>query len=473
MEASSGGPGRATMPAMRSGPLRLAIALLGTALGAIAQAIQLEAGATPERALIAFVVGEAYLLGGLFAGGRDPDNRTWWLMTGAGVGWFIGDLAGSSSPALRAVGIALADTDAILLIALVLAYPTGRLDGVLHRATVALAAIGLTLANVAALVTGDATASLVLGLGLTVAMAILVPLRWLRAARGERRLLAPAVMATGITLAAIGVAIVIRLADVGERLEGVLLAARDVGVLAIPVGFVFGSFLLAQDELRRSRARIVDAGAAERRRLERDLHDGAQQRLVGLALSLRLLSTKLGDAEPAVTIALEAAREDLRSAIGELRELARGIHPAALTAGGLGAALPALVERSPIPTSIVAVPEERFPDAVEVTTYFLVSEALANVGKHAHATSAWVRAETEGGDLVVEVADDGVGGATEAAALLDGRRAEPAGTGLLGMQDRVLAVGGELVIEARQGGGTIVRARIPRSAPEPAVENPG
>lgn len=459
---------------MRSGLVRLAIAGVGTAIGIVTQAIQLDAGATPERALIAFVVGEAYLLGGLFAAGRDPDNRTWWLMTAAGIGWFVGDFAASPSPLLHAVGIVLADTDAILLAAIVLAYPSGRLRERAHRLTVWVAALGLTGANLAALVTGDATASLVLGLGLTAAVAVLVPRRWLAARPEDRRVLAPAVAATSVTLLAIGIAIAVRLGDVGPALEGVLLAIRDVGVLAIPVGFVLGSFQLAQEELRRSRARIVDAGDAARRRLERDLHDGAQQRLVGLSLSLRMLASKLGDnPDPDIAATLDSAREELKSGLAELRELARGIHPAALTAGGLAAALPALVERSPVPTQLLAVPDRRLPEAVEVTAYFLVSEALANVGKHARAAGATVAATVAGRELVVTVTDDGVGGAAQAAALLEVRGAAPTGTGLAGMQDRVIAIGGRFVVESPRSGGSVIRAEIPLPPSGDPDRNPG
>jgi signal transduction histidine kinase len=448
---------------MGSGWLRLGIAVLGTAVGAATQAIQMGAGATPERALIAFVVGEAYLLGGLFAGGRDPANRTWWIMTAAGIGWFVGDFAASADPLLRAVGVILADTDAILLTALVLAYPTGRLVTRAHRATVAIAAVGLTAANVVAWRTGDATLNLVFGLAVTAAVGVLVPLRWIRAPREQRASLTPPVLAMTVTVTAIAIAIVVRLADVGEQVAGVLLAVRDVGVLAIPIGFVVGSFQLAQEELHRSRRRLVDASDSERRRLERDLHDGAQQRFVGLSISLRMLAARLdGGGDPVVAETLDAAREELKAGITELRELARGIHPAALTAGGLAGALPTLVERSPVPAALLGVPEARFAPPVEVTAYFLVSEALANVAKHANATQATVLATVTGDGLDIEVRDDGVGGVGRD----DGERlaAQPAGTGLAGLRDRVLALGGTLSIDSPPGRGTTIRASIPLAA---------
>ena len=427
------------------------IAVVGTLLGLAAMAIDHAAGARLERLLIPFVVGETYLLGGSLAWSRDPSNRTWGLMVGVGIGWFLGDLAGSPNPMLHAIGVAFADTDAIFLTALVLAYPTGALEFRTHRGTVLVAAVGLTAANVIALVTGDATLNLVLGLALTAAVAVLVPRRWVRASSEERPLLAPAVLATTITLLAIAIAIGVRLANVPDETEDFLVAVRDLGALAIPIGFVVGSFQLAHAQLRRSRARIVEAGDVERRRLERDLHDGAQQRLVTSAIALRTLRSQLGTAvDPALETTLDTAASELRAGIAELRELAQGIHPAALSAGGLAAALPTLVERSAVPVALKAVPDGRFPEAIETAAFFVASEALANVAKHASATRATVDARLDDGRLRIEIADDGVGGA-------DPRR----GTGMTGLADRLAAVDGELTVDSPVGGGTRVVASIP------------
>ena len=209
----------------------------------------------------------------------------------------------------------------------------------------------------------------------------------------------------------------------------------------------------AESELRLSRARIVEAGDEERRRLERDLHDGAQQRLVSLSLALRLLRGRLGtsDASNAETIAAaDEAAAAVRLAIQELRELARGIHPAILTEAGLGPALTSLAERSAVPATVSAVPDRRLPAAVEATAYFVISEALANVGKYARATKASIGATCVGSVLRVEIGDDGVGGA-------DSSR----GTGIRGLQDRVAALGGRLTIDSPPGQGTLVVAEIP------------
>jgi signal transduction histidine kinase len=209
----------------------------------------------------------------------------------------------------------------------------------------------------------------------------------------------------------------------------------------------------AEAELRRSRARIVEAADDERRRLERDLHDGAQQRLVSLSLALRLLRARLGSRDgpngEAIVAADEAAAE-LKVAIKELRELARGIHPAILTEAGLGAAMTALAERSVVPATVGSLPDRRLPAGVEATAYFVVSEALANIAKYAGATKASVAADLDGSTLRVEVGDDGVGGA-------DSSR----GTGLRGLQDRVAAIGGRLAIDSPAGQGTLLVAEIP------------
>jgi signal transduction histidine kinase len=204
------------------------------------------------------------------------------------------------------------------------------------------------------------------------------------------------------------------------------------------------------EQVRASRARIVEAGDAERRRLERDLHDGAQQRLVTLSLALGMARDRAAGADPELEALITSAGKEAREALTELRELARGIHPAVLTETGLTGAVQALVERSPVATTITAVPDGRFPAAVEATAYFVVSEALANVAKHAMAGGAQVTIRRRPGRLVVEVSDDGAGGA----------RAE-GGSGLRGLADRVASVGGVLRVDSPPGGGTRLEADLP------------
>jgi signal transduction histidine kinase len=203
-------------------------------------------------------------------------------------------------------------------------------------------------------------------------------------------------------------------------------------------------------ELEDARSRIIAAADSERRRIERDLHDGAQQRLVALALNLRMAEQRVDSGEPGAADLVRQAGEEANLALKELRDLARGIHPAILTNRGLPAALEDLASRATVPVEVVAKPDERLPDPVEAAAYFVVSECLANIGKHAEATSATVAVRVADGHLTVEVTDDGRGGAA-----LDG------GSGIQGLVDRVGALSGELTVESPRGQGTRVEARIP------------
>jgi signal transduction histidine kinase len=204
------------------------------------------------------------------------------------------------------------------------------------------------------------------------------------------------------------------------------------------------------EELRASRARIVEAGYAAARRLERDLHDGAQQRLVSLALGLRMVEQRVAtDPEGAQRLA-GSAREELDAAISELRDFARGLHPGILADRGLDAALSALASRAPLPVEIEGSAGGRLSPGVESAAYFVVAEALTNVAKYAEAESATVSVARDNGALTVEVRDDGIGGA------------DPAnGSGLRGLADRVAALNGRLDVESEPDAGTVLRARIP------------
>jgi signal transduction histidine kinase len=201
------------------------------------------------------------------------------------------------------------------------------------------------------------------------------------------------------------------------------------------------------EQVQASRARIVEAGLAERRRLERDLHDGAQQRLLALAMSLASVERRTSD--PGTLAMLDQSRAELRRALQELRDLARGIHPALLTQAGLGPALEAVAEGLPLPVQVRA-PARRWDPAVEATAYFVICEALANAVKHGAASRAQVRVEAAEGQLLVEVTDDGRGGAHPARS-----------GGLSGLQDRLGALGGDLAIVSPRGAGTRIQARIP------------
>jgi signal transduction histidine kinase len=203
------------------------------------------------------------------------------------------------------------------------------------------------------------------------------------------------------------------------------------------------------EELRTSRTRLVEAGDAERRRLERNLHDGAQSRLVALAVKLRLARAQ-AEGQPELTAILDESSAELQASLDELRELARGIHPALLSARGLCAALEALASRAPVPVRVACNPGEDLPPSLETAIYYVVSEGLTNVAKYARAETGAVTVRRQGGRVVVEVKDDGVGGAE-----LTG------GSGLRGLSDRVAALDGRLELRSPPGGGTTVRAEFP------------
>jgi PAS domain S-box-containing protein len=199
----------------------------------------------------------------------------------------------------------------------------------------------------------------------------------------------------------------------------------------------------ADAELRASRARLVEVADAERQRIQRNLHDGAQQRLTAVLLNLGRVRASSPDP------LIDAAIEELAAGLEELRELARGLHPPVLTERGLVAALEALALRAPLPVELATLPDRRLPDPVEAAAYYVVAEALANVNKHAGATRAVVRVDAGADAVAVSVVDDGVGGADEA------------GGGLRGLADRVEALEGRLVLESPEGGGTTLRAELP------------
>jgi signal transduction histidine kinase len=196
-------------------------------------------------------------------------------------------------------------------------------------------------------------------------------------------------------------------------------------------------------------ARIIEAGDRERRRLERDLHDGAQQRLVSLSLQLSTLRRRLAPGSDEERL-LAAAQGELAASLTELRELAHGIHPTVLTDHGLGPALESLAARASLPVDVAVAVERRLPAAVEVAAYYFVSEALTNAAKHARATRVTVRTFVAGARLIVVVTDDGAGGASLSA-----------GSGLRGLADRVEALGGTLRVSSPAGAGTSLRAAIP------------
>ena len=235
------------------------------------------------------------------------------------------------------------------------------------------------------------------------------------------------------------------LADEPELLDSVTAAAG----IALENGRLNVELKARMEELRGSRSRVIEAGQKERQRLERNLHDGAQQRLIALSLELGLLEERMGGDREA-SMRLDQARREIATSLEELRDVARGIHPAVVSGHGLAVALEQLAAKAPVPVRLNVKLERRCPERLEVAAFYLVSESLANVGKHANATSATVEVVRTNGQVVVEVIDDGIGGAdTEL------------GSGLRGLADRVEALEGRLRIWSPTGGGTRLRAEIP------------
>ena len=233
--------------------------------------------------------------------------------------------------------------------------------------------------------------------------------------------------------------------DEPELLEAVSAAAG----IALDNARLHAELAARLDELRGSRVRVIEAGQKERQRLERNLHDGAQQRLVALSLELTMLKKSL-DADPEAGSRVEHARSEIALSLQELRDIAQGLHPAIVSGHGLAVALESLAARAPVPVRLNVKLEDRLPEQLEVAAYYLVSESIANIGKHAQASSASVDVTRANGQVVIEIVDDGIGGANT-----------EAGSGLRGLADRVEALDGRLRVWTPRGHGTRVRAEIP------------
>ncbi|HST43134.1 MAG TPA: PAS domain S-box protein [Conexibacter sp.] len=265
--------------------------------------------------------------------------------------------------------------------------------------------------------------------------------------RGLARLLsgaAPTLLDQRVETQAIG-------ADGSERPVELTVTRLPQAGAPIFVGYVrdISDRLAAERELRASRHRLLEAAYATRRRFERDLHDGAQQRLIGTGIALQLLRARVNDGDELAAL-IDEARDELTAATAELRELARGLHPAVLTQGGLRPALRALTGRAPIPVAVEGVPAGRLPTAVETTAYFTLAEGLTNVARHSGAGSATIAIEHDAALLRVTLTDDGRGGASVGG-----------GSGLAGLRDRAAALDGRLWVEEAAGGGTRLVLEVP------------
>ncbi len=458
-------------------------AIVPTALacGAVVCALALDSDHQDARVVFAFfgpAVGWSFIGTGLYAWRRRPESRTGALMVLMGFAWFLTMLESADSPLLYTVSLVTGGLFGGLFLHLGLSFPSGRLTPGLDRALVIAGYVIFPLASVPALFFAgpqdlgcdDCPANLLLvrrdgglaSLGLAFAAVLLIVLflivliravqRWRRTGALERLQLTPVYVSALLTF----LLVVTARAGGGDVARwaafisaGVLPFAFLGGLLRSHVSHLDAELRESLAELRASRARLVHAGDAARRRLERDLHDGAQARLVGLALLLRSARMRAAD-DPELAGMLDRAQGELHTSLAELRELARGIHPAVLTDRGLEPALEALVSRVPVPVTVRAGVAGRLPGPVESAAYFVVSEALANVAKYAMATEATVLVRRDNGRVIVDVSDDGVGGADVAG-----------GSGLRGLADRVAALDGTLSVESPAGRGTRLRAEIP------------
>ena len=493
------------MPATPMNPLRRALLGLGAAgiaIGVPMTAVIATSDHTNLRGPIAglsLLVGWSFLGAGLYAWDRRPDNLTGPLMVAFAFSWLLAGLSSSNVAGLYIAGTLLSGLPFAILTHLLFAFPSGRLERRADRVFVALGYFATTIAVPFGIVFFDPAISddcadcpenplliwsnqdvfdVLAAIQSGLAAVVLGAAIWRLVRRGresrdpnERVRNAPVWWAGGATLLLVIALLATNVTPEEGDFDDYLYAAALVVLATVPYAFWLGVLrsrlweagvvadenvrldaeLQARlEELRESRARIVEAGYAERRRVERDLHDGAQQRLVALALELQLVRSKLQSDPAAATALLDAATRELSGATEELRELARGIHPPVLTDRGLVAALEALAKRAPLPVTVEADETARGPDAIEAAAYFVVSEALTNVARHAGASRAIVRVARRDSLLRVEIEDDGTGGADVSG-----------GSGLRGLADRVGALDGALEVESRPGHGTMVRASLP------------
>ncbi|MET0557707.1 MAG: sensor histidine kinase [Solirubrobacterales bacterium] len=481
----------------------LALAALALLAGIGAAALILTSEHESSRGLAtALILSAAWGFAGtgLYAWDRRPGNNIGPLMTAVGFAWFFVALTFSNNEVVYAIGVIGNTLAYAVLIHLLLCFPDGRLEGRLNRTVAALTYFVTTVLQAVRFVftvpandgcegcpenpiliaghegIGNAInlVQVTMAIVLIAITVVVVFRRWRRSDASDRQALTPVVFTGGLAFLILLVQLAIQ-PSVSKGVERVTYIAAVVVFTCLPFAFLLGllrsrigraeeisSALSVEneqlnaelrakvEELRASRARIVEAGYAERRRVERNLHDGAQQRLMALTMNLRLARDKLAEDPGATGELLDEAMEELSAATAELRELARGIHPVLLSERGLRAALGGLAERSPVPVELTATPAERLPAPIEMAAYFVVAEALTNVARYAEAEVATVRVERRDGIVEVEIRDDGVGGAE-----ID------AGTGLRGLEDRVAALEGRFAVSSRIGEGTTVRASIP------------
>ncbi len=432
-------------------------------------------------AILGPAVGWSFIGTGLYAWRRRPESRSGELMVALGFAWFLSALGFSNSPLVHTISFVLGGLWGGVFLQLVVAFPSGRLAPGRDRALVIAGYLIFTVASIPAMlfasphdlgcdgcpdnllmVEHDETLATV-GLGIvTLLYAVLFVLVLVRLTRRWRSTpLLERLQLTPVYVCGLGTFLLVTVGNAGAgdaafwagyAATALLPFAFLAGLLRSHVASLDAQLRARLEELRASRARLVEAGDTARQRLERDLHDGAQARLLGVALLLGHARRRLpGDGEVATT--LDRALDELKASLAELRELASGIHPPVLTEKGLEPALESLAARASVPVVLDADRGERLPRAVETAAYFVVSEALANVVKYAQASEARVAIGRSNGTVTIDVVDDGVGGADAAH-----------GSGLSGLADRLAAVDGTLAVDSPVGGGTRVHAEIPAGA---------
>jgi signal transduction histidine kinase len=460
---------------------RLAIVLAALACGAAVVPLVLASDHQDAKAVWAVfgpLAGWSFVGTGLYAQRLRPESRVGVLMILLGFAWFLAALGLANTAVPFTIGQVLGGLWGAVFLQLVVTFPSGRLGDRRDRAIVIAGYVIFTAASIPPLLVAgphdlgcddcpttvllidrdprlaDAGLAIQALLYLALFTVVLVRLtrRWRRTSPLERLQLTP-VYASGL--------LTFLLVTIGAAGAGDLASwAAFAAMAALPLGFLAGllrshvarldsELRVRLQELRSSRTRLVEAGDAERRRLERNLHDGAQGRLVAVGLLVGHARSRVG-AQSEIAPLLDQALDELKTSLAELRELARGLHPAVLTDRGLEPAIEALARRAPVPVLVDVDVGRRLPAGVETAAYYLVSEALANVAKYARATTATVTIRRADGRMTVEVADDGVGGADAGH-----------GSGLRGLADRLEALDGTMAVDSPPGRGTRLRAEIP------------
>ena len=458
----------------RAGAVAALALLAGIAVGALQLASD-HREAVAVWVVFAPAVCWSFVGTGLYAWRHRPESRIGALMVALGFAWLLFCLQAADAPALYAFAIVAGGLWGSVFLHIGLSFPTGRLPAAYDRALVRAGYVIFPLAFVPGLLFGaspepDGPRNLLLiagepdlarvltaigALSYIVLFAVVARralVRWRATGSFERLQVTPVYVFSLLTFALVTIA----QTGAGDAAfwpafvsTALMPFAYLAGLLRSHVSHLDAELQARIDELRASRARVVAAGDAARRRLERDLHDGAQSRLVALALLLRSARLKAGEGTDLAHL-LDRSIAELQTSLAELRDLARGIHPAVLTERGLEPALASLAGRAPVPVTLNAPSGDRLPPPVESAAYFVASEALANVAKYSRASQAAVTLARGPGHVTVEVSDDGVGGADI------GR-----GSGLRGLEDRVAALDGTLELESPPGCGTRLRAEIP------------